>query len=75
MDVFEVEKTETVGRTEAAAQLRRIANQLAGGDETIGFGRDGMQFSLPVPDQVQLKVELEISADEREVELEIELKW
>jgi len=75
MDVFEVEKTEIVGRKEAAAQLRRIAALLSSEDEAIGFERSGMEFSIHVPDQVQLKVELEIGADERDVELEIELRW
>lgn len=75
MDIFEVEKTEMVGRKEAATRLRRIADLLSSEEEAIGFERSGMEFSIHVPEQVQLKVELEIGADEREVELEIELKW
>lgn len=75
MDVFEVEKTEMVDRKEAAAQLRRIADLLSGDDEAIGFDRNGMRFSIHVPDRLRLKVELEIGADEQDVELEIELKW
>ncbi|MBS1893674.1 MAG: amphi-Trp domain-containing protein [Actinobacteria bacterium] len=75
MDTFEVEKTETVGRKEAATQLRRIANLLSSEDDAIGFERDGMQFSIHVPDQIRLKVELEIGPDERGVELDIELQW
>lgn len=75
MNVFEVEKTEMVDRKEAATQLRQIADLLSSKEEAIGFGRNGMTFSIHVPDQVRLKVELEIGADEREVELGIELKW
>lgn len=41
--------------------------------EEISFERDGMHFSVHVPEEVQLKVELEVETDERE--LEIELKW
>jgi amphi-Trp domain-containing protein len=39
----------------------------------LEFDRDGMHFTVHVPDQLQLKVELEVETDERE--LEIELKW
>jgi amphi-Trp domain-containing protein len=40
-------------------------------DITIEQG--GMNMTLHVPDEVQLKVEVEVATDERE--LEIELKW
>ncbi len=75
MDIFEVEKTEMVSRRETAARLRRLANLLSSDEESVGFERDGMQFSVHVPEQVQLKVELEIGPDENGVELEIELAW
>ena len=75
MDIFEVEKTETVSRKEAATRLRRLANLLSSDEEAVSFDRGGMQFSIQVPENVQLKVELEIGSDEREVELEIELTW
>lgn len=73
MDIFEVEKQETVSRKELATRLRRLANMLSSDDEEISFERGGMQFSVHVPEQVHLKVELEVESDERE--LEIELKW
>ncbi|MGV1047561.1 MAG: amphi-Trp domain-containing protein [Solirubrobacterales bacterium] len=73
MDVFEVERQETVSRKEIATRLRRLANLLSSDEEEISFERGGMKFSVHVPDQVQLKVELEVESDERE--LEIELKW
>jgi amphi-Trp domain-containing protein len=75
MDIFEVEKTETVSRKEAATRLRRLANLLSSDEDAVSFERGGMQFSIQVPENVQLKVELEIRSDEREVELEIELTW
>jgi amphi-Trp domain-containing protein len=39
----------------------------------IKFEQGGMNMTVHVPDEVQLKVELEVESDERE--LEIELKW
>ncbi len=73
MEIFEVEREETVTRKEIATRLRRLANMLSSDDEEISFERGGMQFSVHVPDEVRLKVELEVESDERE--LEIELKW
>jgi amphi-Trp domain-containing protein len=73
MEIFEVEREETVTRKEIATRLRRLANMLSSDDEEISFERGEMQFSVHVPDEVHLKVELEVESDERE--LEIELKW
>jgi amphi-Trp domain-containing protein len=73
VELFEVQKQETVSRKEIATRLRRLANMLSSDDEEIGFERGGMQFSVHVPEQVHLKVELEVESDERE--LEIELRW
>ncbi|HWG09517.1 MAG TPA: amphi-Trp domain-containing protein [Solirubrobacteraceae bacterium] len=72
MDIFEIKQTETVGREEAAARLRGLADMLARQND-VEFDRGGMHFKVHVPDQVRLKVELEVETDERE--LEIELKW
>ena len=72
MDIFEVEQQETLSRKEVATRLRRLANMLGGSDD-VKFERGGMNFSVHVPDEVQLKVELEVESDQRE--LEIELKW
>lgn len=73
MDIFEVERQETVTRKELATRLRRLANMLSSDDEKISFERGGMNFSVHVPEEIHLKVELEVESDERE--LEIELKW
>lgn len=73
MDIFEVEKRETLSRDEAATRLRRIANLLSGSGEEVKFDRGEMKFKVAVPDQIQWKVELEIGDEESE--LEIELKW
>jgi amphi-Trp domain-containing protein len=73
MSTFEVERREKVSRQEAATRLRRIANLLSGEDEEVKFEREGMQFELSIPPEVEMKVELEL--DGKESELEIELKW
>ena len=63
---------ETVlSREEAAARLRQLADQLARHNQ-VEFMRDGLRFSVRVPDQVTLKLELEVG---EESEIEIELKW
>ena len=72
MDIFEIEQKETVSRKEVAARLRKLATQLAKGNE-VKFEQGGMTMKVHVPDEVQLKVEVEAATDERE--LEIELTW
>lgn len=73
MEIFEVEKQETVTRKEIATRLRRLANMLSSDEDEVSFERGGMKFALHIPEQVHLKVELEVETNERE--LEIELKW
>lgn len=73
MDIFEVEKKETLTREEIATRLRRLANLLASEDEEVTFERGGMEFKVNMPEKVHLKVELEIGSEEKE--LEIELRW
>jgi amphi-Trp domain-containing protein len=72
MDIFEIEKKETMSREEAAARLRAFADTLARNND-IEFERGGMHMKIHVPDEIQVKVELEIESDENE--LEIELTW
>jgi amphi-Trp domain-containing protein len=72
MDIFQVAQKERVGREEVAARLRKLADMLAR-HNAIEFERGGMRFTVPVPDEVELKIELDIESDERE--LEIELTW
>jgi amphi-Trp domain-containing protein len=72
MDIVEIEQKETLSRKEVATRLRRLATMLAKGND-IQFEQGGMNMTVHVPDEVQLKVELEVESDERE--LEIELKW
>ena len=72
MDILELEQKERVSREEVAARLHRLADMLARHND-IEFERGGVRFTIPVPDEVDLKVELEVESDARE--LEIELTW
>ena len=72
MDIFEVEQKERLSREEVAARLRNLADMLERHND-IEFERGGMRFTIPVPDEVDLKIELEVETGERE--LEIELTW
>ena len=71
-DLLEISQKERVGREEAAARLRDLADMLARHND-VEFDRNGMHFKLKVPDEVKLKIELEVGDDE--TELEIELTW
>ena len=72
MDLIEITDRERLGREEAAARLRAIADMLARHND-VEFERGGIRFKVHVPDEVDFKLEIEIETDERE--LEIELKW
>ena len=72
MEFLEVEAKERVSREEIAARLRHLADMLSRHND-LEFTRGGMRFTVPVPDEVELKVELEVGSDTRE--LEIELTW
>ena len=63
---------ETVMRREdAAARLRQLADQLSRHNQ-VEFVREGMRFTVRVPDELKLKLELEVG---EESEIEIELSW
>jgi amphi-Trp domain-containing protein len=72
MDLFEIERTETLRREELARRLHAFADSLARHND-VEFDRGGMHFKLKVPDELRVKVELEVGDDE--TELEIELTW
>ena len=72
MDILKIEQHEELRREEVAARLRRLAEMLDSHND-LEFERNGMQFTVSVPDEVRLKLELEVETDERE--FEIELKW
>ncbi len=58
-------------REEVADRLRAVADELARQNE-ISFVREGKQFRVSVPDEVEFSLEIEMG---EENEIEIELKW
>jgi amphi-Trp domain-containing protein len=72
MELIEVTDKQRLGREEAAARLRELADHLARHND-IEYERGGERFRAHVPDEVQFKFEFEI--EDGETELEIELSW
>jgi amphi-Trp domain-containing protein len=72
MDLIEVTEESTLRREAAAARLRALADQLSRHNE-VAFVREGVRYSVKVPDEVRLSVEIEIGDDESEIE--VELRW
>jgi amphi-Trp domain-containing protein len=72
MELIEVKEKERLGREEAAARLRELADQLARHNE-VAFERSGIRFRAHVPDEVEFKFEFEI--EDGGTEVEIELSW
>ena len=72
MDLLKIEQHEQLRREDVAARLRRLADMLESHND-LEFERQGMRFSVHVPDEVKLELELELGTDERE--FEIELTW
>jgi amphi-Trp domain-containing protein len=72
MELIEVKESEQLGREEAAARLRELADQLARHNE-VAFERGGIRFRARVPDSVAFKFEFEI--EDGGAEVEIELSW
>jgi amphi-Trp domain-containing protein len=72
MDLVELKEKETVGREEAAARLRAVADELASGNDIV-LERGNLRFVARVPDQVAMKIEFEV--DEDGAEFEFELTW
>ena len=70
-ELIEATFESVLSREEAAARLHRLADQLARPNQ-VEFVRDGLRFSVRVPDEVTLKLELEVGD---ESEIEIEIKW
>lgn len=72
MDLIEHTTDERLRREAAAERLRALADQLARHNE-VGFVRDGVRYTVDVPDEVRLTFQVEIGDDESEIE--VELKW
>jgi amphi-Trp domain-containing protein len=72
MGLIEHETEHRLRREEAAARLRELADQLARHNE-VSFVREGIKYSVKVPDEVVFSLEIEVGKDESEIE--IELTW
>ena len=72
MKLLELETEQTVNREELAAQLRELADQLARHNE-ISFKREGLQYRVKVPNDINVEVEIEIG--DKGTSLEIEMSW
>ena len=70
-ELMELTQEQTLSREEAAARLRQLADQLARHNQ-VEFMRDGIRYTVEVPDEVKLKIEIEIGD---ESEIEFELTW
>lgn len=72
MDLIEVTEESKMRREEAADRLRALADQLSRHNE-VAFVREGVRYSVKVPNEVTVSVEIEVGEDESEIE--VELKW
>ena len=69
-DLIDFEHERTMSREDAAAWLRELADSLAR-HNSFEFRREGMKYTVEVPDQVDLEVEIEIGGDGSSIEVEI----
>lgn len=69
-DLFEYSTEETLKREAAAERLRQLADQLSRKNE-IEVEREGMRYTVKVPNEVTFKFEVELGDDESEIEIEI----
>jgi amphi-Trp domain-containing protein len=72
MKLIKHEVKEHLRREEAAQRLRDVADELARHNE-LPFVRDGVRYTVAVPDD--LVYELEIEVKDKKSEIEIKLKW
>lgn len=71
VELIEHATKERLGREAAAERLRRLADQLSRHNE-VAFSRDGLRYTVDVPDEVEFSLEVEIDDDGSEIEVEIE---
>jgi len=70
-DLIEVTHEARLSREAAAARLRQLADQLSRHNQ-VAFEREGMRYTVAVPDEVTLTVEIEVG---EENEIEVEITW
>ncbi|MEZ5237383.1 MAG: amphi-Trp domain-containing protein [Acidimicrobiales bacterium] len=71
MELFEVNEQTRLRREAAADRLRELADMLSRHNE-VSFQREGLRYSVRVPDEVDFKLEIEVGS---ESEIEIEISW
>lgn len=72
MELIEHEVEERLDRETAAQRLRELADELSRHNE-VPFVKDGVRYTVKVPDEVTYSLEIEV--DEEGSEIEIELSW
>ena len=72
MDLIEFEEKRQMSREEAAGVLRKLADNLARHND-LEFTREGLRYTVDVPDRVEVEVEIEIG--DKESELEVKVSW
>jgi amphi-Trp domain-containing protein len=70
MALIEHASEERMGREAAAQRLRDLADELSRHNE-ISFEKEGVRYTVPVPDEVTLTLEVEVGGDDNEIEVEI----
>lgn len=70
-ELMELSHEEKMSREAVAARLRELADQLSKHNQ-VEVVRDGLRYSVRVPNEVTLKFEVEVG---EENEIEIEISW
>jgi amphi-Trp domain-containing protein len=71
MKMIEHTTKERLRREEAAQRLRQVADELSRHNE-LRFVRDGLRYTVSVPDHVVFTLEIEVGDEESEIELTLE---
>lgn len=72
MGLIEHSSEERLSREVAAQRLRDLADELSRHNE-VAFVRDGVRYTVAVPDEVHFTLEVEVGGDSSEIE--VELSW
>lgn len=74
MELLEHSHEEVVRREEAARRLRELADQLARHNK-VTFSKEGVRYTVDVPDEVKLSLEIEVDTETGDSEIEVEITW
>jgi amphi-Trp domain-containing protein len=72
MELIEHVSEARLRREEVAERLRALADELARHNE-VSFEREGVRYTVDVPDEVAFTLEIEVGTDGSEIE--VELSW